>query len=436
MKETPTQIVMLGGGYVTVNAYNSLVRRLRNQLKNGQVQITVVCPMEHHLFHGWTAESLTGIIQSKNQESPLTEVMPKAKLVLGKAEEIDSVNRVVYVSMNDGSQCVLPYDHLLLGTGSFDSEEIMGIREYGYQVKGCNAFHRTKNRIQELVKIASQESPIMARQLLSFVVAGGGFTGVEIATNLTEFVNTVKKKYPSLKNIEPKVRLINSTESVLPSLQPKFKRLVRYTEKQISHYGIEVINNSRMKEITSNGVFLEDGSFIASNMVLSTVGQSRIVLDGTEHFLRDAMQRIYTNKYLQIANHSNIWGGGDACHVKHPFRGEVCPSNALWAIKQGGHVGKNIARAVMDKSLKRFNYPGLGQSASLGLWKGITELYGIEFTGWLGWVMRWFFFHYFMPSRRVMLNCMGDWMYLLFKGERKGLIVEAKVKEAESLTVA
>lgn len=429
MKETPIQIVMLGGGYVTVNAYNSLVGRLRSQLNNGQVQITVVCPMEHHLFHGWTAESLTGIIQSKNQESPLAEIMPKAKLVLGKADEIDSVNNVVYVSMNDGSQCVLPYHHVLLGVGSFDSEDIKGIREYGYQVKGRDAFHQTKEKIQELIKTASQESPMLARQLLNFVVVGGGFTGVEIATNLTEFVNTIKKQYPSLKNIEPKVRLINSTERVLPSLQPRFKRLIRYTEKQISRYGIEVINNSRMKEVTPNGVFLEGGSFISGSMVLSTVGQSRIVLDGTEHFLRDAIQRLYTNKYLQIANQSNIWGGGDACHVKHPFTGEVCPSNALWAIKQGGHVGKNIARAVMDKNLKRFNYPGLGQSASLGLWKGITELYGIAFTGWLGWVMRWFFFHYFMPSRRIMFNCVGDWLYLFRTGKRKGLVMEQPTAE-------
>lgn len=90
----------------------------------------------------------------------------------------------------------------------------------------------------------------------------------------------------------------------------------------------------------------------------------------------------------------------------------------------------------MDKNLRRFSYLGLWQSASLGLWKGITELYGIAFTGWLGWMMRWFFFHYFMPSRRVMFNCVGDWMHLLFKGQRKGLIVKTQVKEAENLAVA
>lgn len=424
MKDTPTQIVMLGGGYVTVNAYNSLAKRIKNQLDNGQVQITVVCPMEHHVFHGWTAESLTGIVQPKNQESPLAEIIPKAKLILGKAEEIHSVNQVVYVTLNDGSPLVLPYDHLLLGVGSFDSEKVKGIREYGYQVKDRDAFHRTKERMQELVELAAQESPLMAQQLLSFVVAGGGFTGVEIATNLAEFINLHKKQYPSLRNIEPKIRLITGTEHVLPSLRPRFRRMIRYTEKQINNYGIEVINNSRMKEVTPAGVVLEDGSFIAASMVLSTVGQSRMILDGTEHLLRDNMQRLYTNQYLQIANQTNLWGGGDACHVKHPFTGDVCPSNALWAIKQGVHVGKNIARAVKGKELRRFNYPGLGQSASLGLWKGITELYGIAFTGWLAWVMRWFFFHYFMSSRRVMLNSVSDWMHLFFKGQRKGLVLK------------
>lgn len=422
MKKNPTHIVFLGGGYLCVYAYRTLAKKLNKKLTSGEIQLTVVCPIEHHVFHGWTAESLTGIIESKNQESLLVEIMPKARLLLGKANEIDTGNKVVYLTMNDGSQNVLPYHHLLLGIGAFDITDIPGLKEHGYQVKCRASFQKTKLRLQELVEMASKESPAMAQQLLRFSIVGSGFTGVEMVTNIAEFIRIIQKQHPSLEGITPQIRLINSTDRVLSSLIGKFNSLVRYTEKQLEQYGIEVVKNSRMKEVTAQGLLLQDGSFVPSSMVISAIGQSRIILDGTEHFQRDALQRLYTNDYLQIANEPTIWGGGDACHVKHPFTGNTCPSNALWAIKQGAHLGGNIARAVDGKPLKKFRYIGLGQSASLGLGKGITELYGIPLTGGFAWITRLFFFLYFMPSSRIRMACASNWLHLLFKRERKGLM--------------
>jgi NADH dehydrogenase len=89
-----------------------------------------------------------------------------------------------------------------------------------------------------------------------------------------------------------------------------------------------------------------------------------------------------------------------------------CPANALWAVKHGERVGDNIARAIQGQSLRPFTYPGLGQAASLGIGKGAVELYGIQFTGWLGWILRLFFFLGFMPSRIQMLRVALDWLIL------------------------
>jgi NADH dehydrogenase len=421
MQPTSTQIVLLGGGYVSVWAYRSLVRRLRSELQQGKVQITVICPNTHHAFHGWTVETLTGILQCENQVSPLTEIMPKANLITAQADCIDPTSKQVIIHLPDGSSQAIAYDHLLMGIGSFDNDSIEGIRQYGYQIKAHNAFHKTKDAIQERVQKAATASPAVAQKLLTFTVAGGGFTGVELATNLVEYLNVLKKDYPTLNSITPKVRLVHSGEHVLPSLQTEFRRLVNYAEQTMKQYGIEVINNRCITEITEEGVYLNDASFLASSMVISTVGQSRIQIPGLESVPRDSQQRLYTNVYQQLLGHTTIWGGGDACHVKHYQTRDACPANALWAIKHGEYVGRNIARAVKGKPLKPFTYKGLGQSASLGLGKGITELYGIPFTGVIAWLMRWFFFNYFMPSRRVMLRGVGDWLYLATRGKRKGL---------------
>ena len=423
MNNSAKHIVLLGGGYVSVWAYRSLLKNLRNEIAGGHVKITVVCPEEYHCFHGWTAESLTCIIQDENRLSPLSKIFSKAELVQGKVEEINSGNNTIYIKLSDGSRRAICYDNLLLGIGSFDSEDVEGIKEYGYQVKCKDAFDRTKQKIQSLVKQAAQTDSLNARRLLSFAIAGGGFTGVELAANIAEFVNILKKEHPSLKNIKPVIRLIISGEKVLEVLQAHFDRLINYTEKTLQQYGVQIINNNKIVKVTQHGAFLSDGTFIQSSMIVSTIGQSRIILKGTEAMPRDGVKRLFTNEYLQIKNHSNIWGGGDACNVTHFRTMEPCPANALWAIKHGEYAGRNIALSIKKQPLNSFNDKGLGQCASLGIGKGTGELHGMQFSGWTAWILRFFFFNYFMPSNRVMLNEIKDWMYLLVWRKRKGLSI-------------
>lgn len=415
-----TKIVLLGSGYVSVWTYRSLVKHMRSQIANGQVSITVICAYDHHCYHGWTAESLTDIIQVENRLSPLAEIMPKAHWIPGQADELDRVAKVVYVRTQTGERQPVPYDHLVVGIGSFDSEAVEGIRECGYQIKSPEAFQRTRQRLHQLVEQAAQSDIVTAHQLLRFTVAGGGLTGVELVTNLAEWLHFQMKSYATLHTIKPQIRLVNRSSRVLSLLQPDFKTLIQYTEMTMVQYGIEVLNNRQLARVTAMGAYLRDGSFLESSLVISTVGQSRFVLAGTESLPRDGMQRLCTNTYLNVADLPTIWGGGDACHVPRVKTGEACPTNALWAIEHGKRIGRNIARTLKGKPLKPFTFKGLGQTASLGLGKGISDLYGIPFTGALAWILRWFFFHYYMPSRRLMVNTIGDWFHLLIRGQRKG----------------
>ena len=430
MQSSPTQIVLLGGGYVSVWAYRSLVKRLRTELANGQVAITVVSPYEHHFYHGWTAESLTDVIQNQNRMSPLAEIMPKARLVLATAEALDQTTQIVYVRAKNGERQALRYDHLLMGIGSFDSEAIEGIRTHGYQIKSPEAFQATYQALRDLVRRAAYFPPAKAGRLLSFTVVGGGFSGVELVTNLAEWLDLAMQEYPSLSNVRPQIRLINRGDHILSTLQTSFKHLARYAEKTMQKYGITVHDNLQLIRVTPEGAFLDNGTFMESSMVFSTVGQSRFVLPGTELMPRDPQQRLFTNAYQQVNGLANIWGGGDACHVTHYQTGTGCPPNALWAIKHGEYAGRNIARAIQGKRLKPFTFRGLGQAASLGIGKGIAELYGLQFTGVVAWLMRWFFFHYFMPSRRLMVDTVGNWLYLLISGQRKGAFHKPEVRQA------
>jgi NADH dehydrogenase len=135
------------------------------------------------------------------------------------------------------------------------------------------------------------------------------------------------------------------------------------------------------------------------------------VLPGTESLPRTAKGLLVTDEFLHVEGQTHVWAGGDAAQVMH-ISGEPCPANALWAIMEGKWAGENISATIKGGKLKRFTYRGLGQAASLGVGKGVSELYGRQFTGWIGWILRFFFFLYFQPSRRQAVRVFFDWLLL------------------------
>ena len=419
MNNITKQIVLVGGGYASIWAYRSIVNELLIEMMAGLVKIKVICPDDFHIFHGWTAESLTGIIGDQNRLSKLSDVFKYAVLVKGKVVQIDAHSNMIYVDMNNGSKMTIPYDQILFGTGSADSNSVEGLVKYAFRLKTEDDFLVTKMQILNLIRRAAETDRLSAQKILRFVIAGSGFTGVEIASNLAELIQVAKRQYPALLKVNPSIYLIKSKDDLLPGLQSGLDRMRNYSDKTLRNYGIEMLNRVKIIRVTELGAYLSDGSFIESEMVISTIGQSRVILDGTEKMERDPEKRILTNCFLQVKNQRGVWGAGDAVYVTHSKTMKPCPPNALWAIKQGEHAGKNMARAILNQPLKPFTYKGLGQCASLGIGKGIGELYGIQFTGWLAWIMRWFFFQHYMPSKKVMWHEISDWIYLIVSGKRK-----------------
>ncbi|HMP91538.1 MAG TPA: FAD-dependent oxidoreductase [Phnomibacter sp.] len=424
-----THIVLLGGGYVSVWAYRSLFSRLRGAINRGQVLITVVCPEEHHVFHGWTAEALTGLIAFENRLSPLRKIMPKARHINGVALAVNAQQQQVQVQEANGKTTLLEYDHLLMGIGSFDNCAVDGVQQFGHRVKGLQDLRHAMNTLHNLVEQAARQ-PHLAPQLLRFAVAGAGFTGVEMAANLAEYLQVLIREHISLLGTKPTISLIYSTKHILPELEGSFQRMHKYARKQLVRYGIELVSEARLAKVDQQGAWLVNGAFIPASMVFSTIGQARLVLPGTEPWLRDAAGRVKLNTWLQVPHNPRIWGGGDACHVRHCISKQPCPSNALWAIKHGHYAGINIARTVLGKVPRPFTYRGLGQAASLGLGKGITELYGLQFTGLIAWIMRWFFFNYFMPSKTTMWYSIGNWCRAWFTGKRLPLSKASRPAQA------
>lgn len=413
MKSTtePVEIVVLGGGYVGLWSTRTIARGLREQLTRGTVRLTMISAMDHHAFHGWTAEVITGDVLPHHARVPIDQLVPgTVRRIHGEVVAVDLTEHRVSVRTTDGERSV-PYQQLVVAVGSRDARDrIPGLREHGWSVKDDGHLGALNRHLAEVADQAVAD-PGQREQLLTAVVAGGGLAGTEMASAILERLRDEIAARPELAGTPeaglPRVVLVHSHDQLVADLHPT---VASYTTRQVLKAGIHVMYRHRLAAVTATGATLDDGTQLASATVLSALGQDVVRLAGTEQLPQDQRGRLITDRFLQVA--PGIWAGGDVAAVPRPRgEGEYCRSDALWAIAHGKHLGANVVRAVDGRPQVVFNYHGLGRAASLGVGAGAGELHGIPLIGWPSWLMRWVLFHWFMPSRRVALRTAVAWFH-------------------------
>src|SRR5262245_49350946 len=173
-RDSQRRIVLVGGGYVSVLAYRSIVKRLRKRVRSGEISIVVVCPVTCHQYHGWSSEVLQGIIAPEHHLTSLRELMPLASFVPGLVVAVDTESRQVTVELNQSlGSTLLAYDYLLLGTGSVEDDvSIPGVREHGLRLKQSDGISALRAQLQSVVELAgSVREPRLRDELLSIVFA-------------------------------------------------------------------------------------------------------------------------------------------------------------------------------------------------------------------------------------------------------------------------
>ncbi len=380
----------------------------------GLVEVKVICPKSYHAFHGWTGETLNGVLSLPSTFTSLREVFKPQEVIKGQGLLVDLERQVISVKLNDVEEVIeVPYDHLLLANGSYDNlEKVPGLADHGLTVKEAGGVLSIRNHIIALLEQADNiTDPILLKQMLTVVIVGGGFTGVEMCASLAEQFQAFKKYYSVLQTHKPRIVLVHSGETLLGRIRPRFNKIADYMTAQLKKYGVELRLKVALAEVMPGCARLSDGEIILADTIISTLGQRPLALPGTAFLPRNPAGLLETDRYLRVANYSNLWTGGDTAVVMNT-RGEPCPANALWAIEHGKWAGGNIGRAIQDKPLRPFNYQGLGQAASMGIGKGAGEIYGLQFTGWSGWFLRAIFFLWYMPSKKQSLRVLAELLIL------------------------
>lgn len=386
------RIVILGGGYAGLHAFSQLRSRLHAPLARGEVELVLVSRDGYHTYHGWTGEVLTGDLPVDSTLTPLEPLLGES-FMQGEVVSADLGGNTLTVR-NAAGERTLGYDHLVIATGSVDPfDRIPGLAEHGWGVKDSRDMQKLVAHLEDW-----DTPPGGTRNV---VVVGGGLAGVETASALAaRFGRTGAERV--------NIHLISASEALLTSLRPDFAHIAETATRTLLDQGVQIHRGQRVARIGENAVELANGQTLACDLAVVAAGVSFRVLPGTEALPRTEAGQIRAGSDLRVEGHENIWVAGDIAAVAHPVTGEPCPVNALWAMKQGDCLGANLARVMKGRPVKAFGFRGLGQAAGLAGQRGITELYRLQFTGRLAWVIRVLFFVWYMPSRRGALSVLAQ----------------------------
>ncbi len=306
---------------------------------------------------------------------------------MGDVNQIDLPNKRVLISRgyrNDPKQ--IDYDHLVIALGSITNfYDLPDLAELAVPMKSLRDAIQLRAQILRYLEAANSErNPTDRQSLLTFVVAGGGFAGVETVAALNDFVREALPFYPNLCEDMLRVILVHSGPAILPELG---ENLGRYTEKVLARRGVEIRLKTRVKSVTESEVFLADSVSIPSRTLVWTAG---IVPSPLIFSLPCTKERgrIRVNQFLQVSDWPNVWAVGDCAFVPDLRKsGKSHPPTAQHAIREGTVVAQNIVAVLLGHRLKPFSFRTIGLLASIGRRTGVARIFGFNFSGFFAWWM-------------------------------------------------
>jgi NADH dehydrogenase len=383
-KPRKKRIVILGGGFGGVYAaihLEQLVARLDT------VEICLVSRDNFFLFTPMLHEIAASDLEITNIVNPLRKLLRKVEVIVGDVNQIDLPNKRVAVSSgyrNHSQQ--IDYDHLVIALGSTTNfYDIPGLADLAVAMKSLRDAIQLRTQIIRHLEEANSECNSVDREsLLTFVVAGGGFAGVETVAALNDFVREALPFYPNLCESMLRVVLVHSGPVILPELG---ESLGRYTQKVLAGRGVEIRLNTRVKGMTEDNVSLAHHVPIPCRTLVWTAGTVPSPLIFSLPCAKER-GRITVDQFLRVPNWPDVWAVGDCAFVpdiRNP--GKSHPPTAQHAIREGKVVAQNIAAALSGRPLGSFSFKTIGLLASLGRRTGVARIFGFNFSGFFAWWM-------------------------------------------------
>lgn len=384
MSQRPTRILILGGGFGGVYTALTLEKLLKREIRRGEVEVGLVSRENYMVFQPMLPEVISGSIGILDTITPIRRLCPDTNLYTRTVESIDLNHRSVSSTAGFGSRAHhLHYDHLVLALGNVTSFAGQpGLAEYALPFKYLGDALALRNRIiQTLEEADIEQDPDIRRVLLTFVVAGGGFSGVEAVAELNDFVRAAAVSFRNVDAREIRVVLVHAGGVILPELPAS---LGRFAQDILMTRGVEIRFDTRLAGATGDAALLEGGDRIPTRTLVSTVPSAPNPLIAMLPFKMER-GRVAVDATLAVPDYPGVWAVGDCAAIHDAKTGELCPPTAQHATREAQCVARNIVAAIRGEARGPFSFRALGKMGALGRRSAVAEIFGMKVSGFLAW---------------------------------------------------
>ncbi|MBU5455038.1 FAD-dependent oxidoreductase [Caproiciproducens sp. MSJ-32] len=373
------KIVILGAGYGGVQTAKKLAKKYK---KNNDVEITLIDKHPYHTLMTELHEVAGGRVHPESVQVELVKIFGKTKVnvVIDYIEKVDTDNKLI--TTTNGKY---DYDYLVIGTGSEPAFfGVPGVKENGFTLWSFEDAIRIREHIQEMFAKASIEKDANKRkEMLTFIVAGSGFTGIEMAGELLEWKTVLARKY-NVDESEVTLKVVEAMGTILNMLD---RDQADKAERYMTKHGMEILKNSPIVEVTKNEVVLKDGTRIKTNTLIWTCG-IQANQEAKEYGLETARAgRLQTNEYMQAVGKENVFVVGDMAYFEEE-KGKGTPQIVEAAIQTADTVVENIIASIENKEMVKFQGKYHGFMVSIGGRYCVANLMGVKLSGFFAMLMK------------------------------------------------
>ncbi|HSL23854.1 MAG TPA: NAD(P)/FAD-dependent oxidoreductase [Vicinamibacterales bacterium] len=380
MNPDTTRVLILGGGFGGVYTAIHLEKLLRD---SDRVEITLVSRDNFFLFTPMLHEVAASDLDITHIVSPLRALLRRTQVVVAEVTGVDlGARRVSFVHGSDDHSHTLPFDHLVLALGSTTNfYGLPGLEANTMTMKTLGDAIHLRNRVIAALEEADTECVSCVDGLLTFVVAGGGFAGVETLAAMNDFVRESCRFYPRIDPSRIRMVLVHPGDVILPELG---EHLGAYAQRKLADRGVEIITGVKVTGVGPDTVTLSDGRTIRSQFVVWTAGTSphpllRQLPCALDH------GRVVVNPQLQAQRADRVWALGDCAVVPDLATGRPHPPTAQHALREAKTLAGNIVATLRGGELKPFTFRTIGQLAAIGRRTGVARIFGVNFSGFVAW---------------------------------------------------
>ncbi|WP_203826270.1 NAD(P)/FAD-dependent oxidoreductase [Actinoplanes palleronii] len=410
------RIVIVGAGFAGYAAARHLLRASR-----GRAEIVLLNPTDYFLYLPLLPEVATGILEPRRISVPLAATLPGVRVLLGHAGAFDLDARTVEWADPEGNRGVLGYHRLVLAVGSVNKLlPVPGVTEYAHGFRGIPEALYLRDHLTRQIELAEQATdPAERRARCTFVVAGAGYTGTEVAAQGTLFTAALTAHRPLIRDL-PRWLILDTADRVLPTLDP---RLSHSAAQVLRHRGVRVLTGTAVEQAGPDGVRLTNGEQVPTRTLVWCVGvRPEPLVSGLGLATRDG--RLVVDEFLNVPGRPDVFACGDAAAVPdviHP--GSLTGKTAHHAVRQGRLVAGNVAASYGHGQRRAYRHRDLGFVVDLGGWKAAANPFGVALGGVAGKAVSRGYHLLSMPGNRV--RVVADWMLdgvLTRQGVQLGLV--------------